>query len=188
MEAGKPFYALITPLEKEFSPVRPGQPGVPTHPIALPPGTPEHPIVIPPNGVGPGVPENPIYLPPYPDNTLPPFPAHPIVFPPGLPATPEHPIALPPTDGLPPLVPAHPIVIPPDGTLPPPPDGAEKGADGVVVMLPPSKMAPPYGLPSDYQAAILWYGPGTLPVQVWVPPAAEHKQPKKGKHAEEYKE
>ena len=35
MEAGKPFYALITPLEKEFSPVRPGQPGVPSHPIAL---------------------------------------------------------------------------------------------------------------------------------------------------------
>jgi hypothetical protein len=172
----KSYYALITPLEKEFVPVRPGQPGVPTHPIAGPGvGTPEHPIVIPPNGVGPGSPEQPIYLPPYPDNALPPFPAPPIVFPPGLPGTPTHPIALPPTDGLPPLVPTHPIVIPPDGTLPPPPDGTEKGADGVVVMLPPNKMAPPYGLPPDYQAAILWYGPGTLPVQVWVPPAAEHR-------------
>jgi hypothetical protein len=186
MEAQKSFYALKTPLEKEFSPVRPGQPGVPTHPIALPPGTPEHPIVIPPNGVGPGTPEQPIYLPPYPDNTLPPFPGHPIVFPPGLPGTPEHPIALPPTDGLPPLVPTHPIVIPPDGTLPPPPDGTEKGADGVVVMLPPNKMAVPPGLPPDYQPAILWYGPNTLPVQVWLPPASakkyEVKEPK-GKKA-----
>lgn len=203
MEAGKPYYALITPLEREVIPPTPGQPGVPhpSHPIVLP-GTPENPIVIPPGGIGPGSPEQPIYLPPYPDNALPPhpdntlpppsppYPSHPIVFPPGLPATPEHPIAIPPTEGLPPLVPAHPIVVPPDGTLPKPPEGAEKGADGVVVLLP-HKMPPPSGVPGDYVPAILWYGPGTLPVQVWLPPAATQKYtPKehKGRRTREEKD
>jgi hypothetical protein len=205
MEAQKSYYALITPLDKEFTPpTMPGQPGVPhpSHPIAGI-GTPEHPIVIPPNGAGPGSPTNPIWLPAYPDNALPGtpdgpvFPSHPIVFPPGLPALPTHPIALPPTDGLPPLIPTHPIVIPPDGTLPEPPEGAEGKADAVVVLLPPNRMAVPPGTAGDYVPAILWYGPGTLPVQIWVPPEAaqkyapkEPKEPKgkKAKTAEEQDE
>jgi hypothetical protein len=182
-------------LEGVDFPPKPGQPGVPTHPIAGPGyGTPEHPIVIPPDAAGPGLPEHPIYLPIYPDNALPgtpdgpPRPAHPIVFPPGLPAAPDNTLpSVPPTPGLPPLVPEHPIVIPPEGTLPEPPEGAEKGADGVIVLLPPNKMAIPPGVPNDYQAAVLWYGPGTLPVQVWLPPTveAEPKHKRGRKSAEE---
>jgi len=151
--------------------------------------------VIPPDAILPGVPSHPIWLPAYPDNTLPgeqpkpdntlpgeqpkpdqglpkppkpdtkppkpdqglpPFPSHPIVFPPGLPEWPE-------TPGLPPLVPAHPIVIPPGN----PPQGA------IVIMLPPTTEGtppPPEGIPVGSVQAILWFGPGTLPVQVWIPP------------------
>jgi hypothetical protein len=183
MEAGKPFVALVTPLEGITVPPKPGQPGIPTNPIAGV-GTPTNPIVIPPNGVGPGLPEQPIYLPPVPNNDL---PGKPIVFPPGMPAGPDNTLPLPPTPGLPPLVPTQPIYLPggPDQGLPKPPEGAEEGVDGIVVLLPPNKMAVPPGLPADSQAAILWYGPGTLPVQVWLPPAGEHKQPKKGRKAAE---
>jgi hypothetical protein len=186
MEKGTPFFALVTPIDDIIVPPKPGQPGVPTHPIAGV-GTPEHPIVIPPDAAGPGLPEHPIWLPAVPDNSLP--PTAPIVFPPGLPARPDNTLPLPPTAGLPPLVPSNPIYLPagPDHTLPKPPEGAEEGVDGVIVLLPPNKMAVPPGVPGDSQAAILWYGPGTLPVQVWLPPAtgAEPKHNRKGRKAAE---
>lgn len=163
-------------------PPRPSQgPGFPTNPIVIPPdaaapGVPTHPIYLPPYpSQGPGFPTHPIApggpppkpdqglpgQPPRPDQGLPVspgVPTHPIVYPPGLPATPEHPIALPPTPGLPPLVPSHPIVLP---ERPP--------VDGIVIMLPQNKMAPPEGVPPNSAPAILWYGPGTLPMVAWLP-------------------
>jgi hypothetical protein len=54
----------------------------------------------------------------------------------------------------------------------------------VVVMLPENKMALPPGVPPNFNPAILWYGPGTLPVQVWLPPPGEPKAKKGKKEAE----
>jgi hypothetical protein len=187
-----PFFALVTPLDKEFSPVLPGQPGVPhpSNPIANV-GTPENPIVIPPSGVGPGLPDKPVWFPPDPDYDIDTGhrPTNPIVFPPGLGGGDYPSNALPPTPGLPPIVPTRPIIVHPGHDLPKPPEGAAKGADAVVVLLPPNRMAVPPGAPPDSVPAILWYGPGSLPVQVWLPPEAakkyEVKEPKGKKGSKE---
>lgn len=64
-----------------FPPFLPWQPGIPTHPIAIPPGSPgapTHPIAIPPGS--PGVPTHPIAIPPGspPMGNLPAIPENPI--------------------------------------------------------------------------------------------------------------
>jgi hypothetical protein len=119
-------------------------------------GTPFFAIIIPTGDAGPGDlphPEHPI--------AGGPWPTHPIVFPPGT----RPPWA---GGGQPPTTPEHPIVVPPDTPTPPP-------GSGVVVPLPPPAdgspaPTPPEGMPPDSAAMLAWFGPGTKPVPVWVPP------------------
>jgi hypothetical protein len=75
-------------------------------------------------------------------------------------------------------VPAHPIV------LPPMPEG--RAALALVIPLPEAGNAlppgtdvpvptPQEGVPEGAKPAILYFGPGTLPVVAWIAPAAQPK-------------
>ena len=107
----------------------------------------------------------------------------PIVYPPGLPDQ-----GLPPTEGLPPLAPSHPIAgvpdeppaqtKPPIGMWPPvaPPRERLPAGSVLLIPLPTDKPMPmPPEVPAGSKPVLAYYGPGTLPVVVWVPPQASPK-------------
>ena len=155
----QPFLALITPVAQ-----LPGGGPNPPYPDISPPGPqprpdhdlplfPFHPIVVPPGGIWPDQPG---------------VPTHPIVLPPGLPVDPSlpHPDHTLPGDlppDRPPIVPEHPIMLPPEG--------AASGA--IVIKLPEAEVPPEY--PAGTVAGLVWYGPGTYPVAVYIAPRAQPK-------------
>jgi hypothetical protein len=156
---------------------------------SLPGGRPGHPSfgpVVPPHGPWPGFPVRP---------WVPSFPTPPIVIPPGPVIGNDLPIQLPPGapgNALPvqPVRPAHPIVLPPmpEGyaalalviPVPPrPPTGPDNTLPGGPPVVPgggPVEPEPtPQGVPAGATKAVIYFGPGTVPVVAYIAPAATPK-------------
>jgi hypothetical protein len=133
----------------------------------LPGGRPGHPSfgpIVPPHGPWPGFPVRP-WVPsfPTPPIVIPPDPEIgndlPIVLPPGSPGN-----ALPVTPGRP----ANPIVLPP----------MPEGQAALALVWPiqtAEPKAPPEGVPAGSRAALIYFGPGTVPMIAWIAPAATPK-------------
>jgi hypothetical protein len=80
-------------------------------------------------------------------------------------------------EGTGPVYPTHPIVIPP----PKPPTDVDPIGTAIVLPYPDAPEGqpnpkPPEGMPSESTLVLLWFGRGTIPVPVWVPPYVSHNK------------